>query len=260
MTTSAAAAPAATTGSTSTTEQTGAPVAAAASAPSPGAQGQQGQAAAAAPAAATNQDSTASNTKEAAEGGSKSLLEEAGADAGKADASADKTGEGTKEKTETPKTQGAPESYADFKLPEGVEQNEAMLTEFRGLAKELNLSQEQAQKLVDLQAKMTKGHADATQAQWKETVDNWKKETLQSLGANYKEELAFAAKSRDRFASPELRQLLDETGLSNHKAVLSMFIQLGKTISEDSFVDRNGAGVTREKTAAEIWYPTMARN
>ena len=53
-----------------------------------------------------------------------------------------------------------PAEYAEFTLPEGFDKSESYETqvgEFKTLAKELNLSQEQAQKLVDFHAKTWMG-------------------------------------------------------------------------------------------------------
>src|SRR5882672_5288525 len=60
--------------------------------------------------------------------------------------------------TEPPKdgdkpASGAPEKYSDFKLPEGLELSPEVVTEVSGLFKEMNLSQTQAQKLVDFHSK-----------------------------------------------------------------------------------------------------------
>lgn len=52
--------------------------------------------------------------------------------------------------------EGAPEEYGDFAMPEGVAMDEARLAEFLPIAKELNLTQEQAQKLVDMEATRAK--------------------------------------------------------------------------------------------------------
>src|SRR5882762_10933205 len=44
---------------------------------------------------------------------------------------------------------GAPEKYEDFKLPDGYKMDETASKEVTAMFKELNLSQDQAQKLVD---------------------------------------------------------------------------------------------------------------
>lgn len=153
---------------------------------------------------------------------------------------------------------GAPEAYADFVMPEGVEKNEEVLNQFKGIAKELNLTQEQAQKLVDIQANASLAQQQAQQAQWKETVNEWKQETIHSLGANYKKDLAVAAKALDRFGSPELRKFLDESGLGNHKLLVSAFVKAGKLISEDSFAEGKPASAA-PKSAAAVLYPTQTQ-
>ena len=50
------------------------------------------------------------------------------------------------------KKAGAPEKYEAFKVPDGVQVDEAALKEFEPMARGLNLSQEQAQQLVDFYA------------------------------------------------------------------------------------------------------------
>jgi hypothetical protein len=209
-------------------------------------------------------DAPQGTTQGATEGGS--LLDTAGAPAApptapekgtqQTEGNAQKV-EGNTDQKQEQKPNQAPESYADFKLPEGIAADKAMTEEFKSIAKSLNLSQENAQKLVDVQAKYVKSQGDAVLNQYKQQVENWKKESIQSLGADYKKELSLAAKARDRFGSPELKQLLNDTGLANHKDVISLFLKVGKAISEDGFVDGNKRN--QPKSDAEIFYPTMTK-
>src|SRR5687767_12536146 len=92
----------------------------------------------------------------------------AGDPAAAAPASGD-TGAG---KEEEPKT-GAPEKYEDFTLPEGIELDQAAMEGFLPVAKELNLTQEQAQKLVDLQTAYVKNAADAQAKAWDKQLTEW---------------------------------------------------------------------------------------
>ncbi|HDX9033768.1 TPA: hypothetical protein ROV54_002825, partial [Staphylococcus aureus] len=96
-------------------------------------------------------------------------------------------GEGQQEKTENQdgeqqktekeqKQEGAPEKY-EFQAGEGVELDAEALKDFEPVARELNLTNEQAQKLVDAYPKILAGvqqrQADAWQAQteeWAATV------------------------------------------------------------------------------------------
>lgn len=50
---------------------------------------------------------------------------------------------------EAKKNEGAPEAYEDFKVPEGMEASKEMVDEFKPVLKELNLSQDKAQALID---------------------------------------------------------------------------------------------------------------
>jgi len=51
---------------------------------------------------------------------------------------------------------GAPEKYADFKVPDGYELDKAVAEKISPMFKEMNLSQDQAQKLVDFYVAETK--------------------------------------------------------------------------------------------------------
>lgn len=178
--------------------------------------------------------------------------EKAPAEAAKAPAEGEKKTEASKEQ----KPQGAPEKYTDFTLPEGVKLDGPVVEQFTAVAKELNLTQEQAQKLVDLQSQNAKAHNEALIALHKQTVSNWKKETIQSVGADYEERLAPAALAMQRFGSPELKQLFNDTGIANHKAMVSFLIKLGEGISEDTIVEGKGAPAAHPD-AAKRMYPNM---
>ena len=67
-------------------------------------------------------------------------------------------GEGTEAKPEGP--QGAPEVYEEFAVEEGAAPDPATVDNFKALAKDLNLSQENAQKVYDLGVAMSKQWAE----------------------------------------------------------------------------------------------------
>lgn len=69
----------------------------------------------------------------------------------------------TPPKEETPP--GAPEKYA-FTAPEGQELDTSALAQFEPVARELNLTQEQAQKLVDVYPKVLAGVQQQQAESW----------------------------------------------------------------------------------------------
>lgn len=154
--------------------------------------------------------------------------------------------------------QGAPEKYAAFTMPEGVEMDAALVEKASGVFKGLNLSQEQAQQLVDLQAATVKEQTDQIQEGFKAQVAQWKDETLKAFGPKAKEELGYVAKAVERFGTPDLRTLFNQTGIGNHKAVNLFLAKIGRAISEEKPADGTRAGGA-EKSTAELMYPSMTK-
>lgn len=153
--------------------------------------------------------------------------------------------------------EGAPEAYADFAMPEGVEIQGEALEEFKTLAKELNLSQKDAQRLADLGAKQASRLAEQpsqilaeARVEWEKQARNDKEFGGQAVEAN----LATAKKALDAYGTPELKTLLRESALGNHPDVIRLFYRVGKAMSEDSMV-RGGSGTqAKAMSAAERLY------
>lgn len=72
--------------------------------------------------------------------------------------------------------EGAPDEYAEFTLPDGVEMDTAALEAFSPQMKELNLTQEQAQSLVDKFAEMRQAEAEGWVKQIQDRNDQWHKD------------------------------------------------------------------------------------
>lgn len=130
---------------------------------------------------------------------------------------------------------GAPDAY-EFKPPEGQQFDTEVLSVFQEAAKELNLSQDAAQKILDKMAPTVQ----ARQMQQLEQIrTDWANQATADKeygGDALNENLAIAKKSLDAFGTPELRSLLQESGLGNHPEVIRFMFRAGKAISEDKFV------------------------
>lgn len=157
-------------------------------------------------------------------------------DAGQGD---DKPVEGEEDKSEDDKPEGAPEVYADFTAPEGVELDAETLDTFKTAAKELNLPQDKAQSLVDMAAALVQKQADAFTAQIEQTTAEWRQSSMTDSefgGTKLSETLKVAAQARDKFATPELAKFLSESKLGDHPEMIRLFWKVGQAISEDSTV------------------------
>jgi hypothetical protein len=129
-----------------------------------------------------------------------------------------------------------PEKY-DIKLPEGMMMDEAKLAEFTPLAKELGLSNEGVQKLVDFQANVLKKASDEQAQNFHSIQEEFRQETIKEYGPKLKEELVYVARGRDNIASKEAIELINQAGLANNKEIIRMFSKAGRMLSEDKRVD-----------------------
>ena len=148
------------------------------------------------------------------------------------------------------KPAGAPEKYEAFKAPEGYEVDATLFDEFAPVLKELNLSQEQAQRVVDFAPKLI----EATQARTVGAVfeqlgmadrPTWAaslKTDKEFGGDKLAENLAVANKAVQAFGSPALNAILNKTGLGNHPEMVRAFYKVGLQIKEDGFVPGGASG------------------
>jgi hypothetical protein len=135
--------------------------------------------------------------------------------------------------------QGAPEAYTDFTLPEGMDMDVEVLGEFKDFAKELNLPQDKAQKIVDFQTKLATKQAEQYQAAVMKQGEQWAaavKNDPELGGENYEKSVASAVKVIQAFGDDGLKSLLNTSGLGNHPALFKFCHRVSQAISEDKFV------------------------
>ena len=126
-----------------------------------------------------------------------------------------------------------PVEYA-FTTPDGAAPLDPKRVEaFTALAKELKLPADTAQKVVDLAAQEAKASAEAHTA----LVQSWADEVKadKTLGGDNLSASALVARKAIDLGPPELKELLNSTGLGNHPAVFKWAYAVGKALSEDTF-------------------------
>jgi hypothetical protein len=177
----------------------------------------------------------------------------AAAPAGATETTATSTDATTQTTDTEAKAPEVPEAY-DLQMPEGVELDKAAADEFTAIAKELKLDQTAAQKLADIGAKMAQRQQEAHV----KLVESWVEQvkTDKELGGDKLEEnLGTARKALDTFGTPELKDVLNASGLGNHPEVIKAFMKVGKAISEDRFV--TGAPKGNDTDPARKLFPNM---
>ena len=173
--------------------------------------------------------------------------------------SSDKTDQNNGEQEQS--ENGAPEQYEEFKAPEGQQFDQEVLNNFKDVAKELNLSQEAAQRMLD---KMAPVVAQRQSQQMEAFRNQWAEQSTADKefgGEKLSENLGVARKALDTFGSTELKSLLNESGLGNHPEFIRLLYRAGKAISEDSFVGGKGSPSKAKPTSnadyAASLYPSQ---
>lgn len=168
---------------------------------------------------------------------------------------------------------GAPEKYADFKLPDGYTLDAESGAKAQALFKELNLSQEAAQKAVDFYAANAIQAAEAPYKAWADLQKQWTSEIANLYpGDKAKEVKGMISGVIDTALPPTLardfRAALDLTGAGSHPAVVQAFAMLFKNHAEGRPVKGNGPAPTGQKapgaperpSIAEAMYPHLTGN
>jgi hypothetical protein len=154
-------------------------------------------------------------------------------------------------KTEEVKVEAvAPEKY-EFKIPEGAEVDASVVDAFSDAAKGLKLSQEAAQSVVD---KVIPAMQARQAAQIQAIHEGWQTSARVDKefgGEKLTENLAVAKKALDQFGTPELKTLLNASGLGNNPEVIRLLYRAGKAISEEKYV----GGTKSDPTSPVSLYP-----
>lgn len=165
----------------------------------------------------------------------------------------------TAQTTEGQANQDAPKEivYTDFKLPEGYEIKPDILGKFTGVAKELKLDQDNAQKLVDIAAEHARMIIDAQAEALMRERENWVESIKTDKdfgGAKFNETIERAQRALKTFGSNELLSLLDSSGLGDNPEVIKLLAKIDKAVGEDRTVDGVSGNNRTGLTAAQLIY------
>ena len=145
------------------------------------------------------------------------------------------------------KPEGAPEKYEfNMKVADAPDElDPEVLTAFGEVAKELDLPQEAAQKVLDKVAPVMQARQAAVVEQVKLDWANESQADKEFGGENLAENLNVAKQALDAFGSDSLKSLLHETGFGNHPEIIRFMYKAGKAISEDSYVGNSEGAMSQ---------------
>jgi len=167
---------------------------------------------------------------------------------------------------------GAPEKYADFKVPDGFKFDDKALAEATATFKELGLTQDQAQKLVDVYGKTGREAAEAPYKAWATTQKEWLTDINDRFGSKAETVRTDISKAIDSALPPSLaksfRSALDLTGAGSNPDVVEALSIMFKPFVEAGSLKPGGVSPEANKapgqpsrpSVAEAMYPHLAQN
>ena len=171
-------------------------------------------------------------------------------------------GDGTQEtsqpetKEETKAESKVPEAY-DLKAPDGAGLDAEGLKAFEPIFKEVGLSQEQAQKLVNLYGEKQASFVEEQKGIWEKQQSTWIDEFKSDKafgGANTDASVQAAEKAWRHFGTAEDIRLVHQFGLANFPPLVKILARVGKEMGEGSF--HTGAP-TNTTDKAKRMFPNM---
>lgn len=169
----------------------------------------------------------------------------------------------TEPKAETPPV---PETYADFKAPEGFTLSPDLVAEVSPVFKDLGLNQDQAQKLVDWYAKAQLDQAKVMTDMRADWVSKVKADT--EIGGKLdqvKVDIGRMFSHLEPALVSDFKSALDLTGAGDHPAVVKALYKLSQHINEGTHVTGGGPspegqtlnGKAPQRTLAQAMYPNL---
>lgn len=157
---------------------------------------------------------------------------------------------------------GPPETY-ELTVPDGFEKIDAdVLAEATPVLKELNLTNEQADKLTPIAAGLVKKTLERAEKAITDRAVTQRREWNDAFeadpeigGANKDATVAAAARAFDHYGLKKgegLRQLLDESGIGNHPDMIRFVAAVGRDLAEGGF--ERGDAVTTTKAPEQKMY------
>ena len=151
---------------------------------------------------------------------------------------------------------GRPEQPSGYNFDEVVgEDPEGTLDGFKEFAHHHGLTQTQAENILNLYGEIQEDESQQFEESQRQFDIDSQIELQKEWGKNYDGKIDMAARAFAEFSTPELKQIMDETGMGNHPELLRIFAKIGERLGEDSLVVGTGLGANQmspEQARAEI--------
>jgi len=142
-------------------------------------------------------------------------------------------------KADAEKANVVPEKY-EFKLPEGMEMDTTLLSEVEPIFKEIGLTKDKAQKVIDAYvAKVLPSYVKQQTATWEAQKASWVeavKADKEIGGDKFNKAVEDANRALNTLGTPELKKAFNDYGLGNHPEFVRVFARMAANMKEDGIV------------------------
>lgn len=158
---------------------------------------------------------------------------------------------------------GAPEAYAEFTAPEGVVLDKELVAEVTPIFKELGLSQEAAQRLMDFHAAKFGKSNEALMKTVEDMRADWRNQVMsdKEIGGKIDQVKVELGRAKDRLPADVRKgfdEAMDMTGLGDHPAIVKALYHLAKMVNEGSHVNGGGPSPNGQTKSGEVSRPSIA--
>ena len=171
-----------------------------------------------------------------------------------------------------PESVGAPEAYADFSIPEGHTLDAATIESATPIFRELGLSQDQAQKLVDFYSakigeinSQNEGFMEQMRTEWRNQLSADKE-----IGGKLDAVKVDIGRALDRIPAEvrtAYKEAMDLTGAGDNPAIIKAMYSLAQLVNEGTPVrgdnpsphGQSRTGVETRPSAASAMYPNLPK-
>ena len=126
---------------------------------------------------------------------------------------------------------GRPETHENYDMGEYAPET---TEDFRQLAHQIGLNNDQANVLFDAYVNAMAGQQEQEQS----AFEQFEVENTQALqkewGGSFDKNVELARRAFMNFATPEAVEIMEQTGLGNHPEILKVFSRIGELLQEDS--------------------------
>lgn len=169
-------------------------------------------------------------------------------------------GEGTDGEGKTGEGEGeVPEAYdfSSLELPEGVEIDDNLVETVSPIMKELELNQEQADKLAQAFAEHQQKQASDQAAAFEKQLNDWAdqlKTDKEVGGDEFNANMAIARKAVETYGDDDLKSFMESTGAGSNPALVKFMHRVGQTLKEDGSAP-GGAPNQQGQSREQRMYP-----